>query len=118
MERALSAPDSGTWVGVLGSEGAAGGFLHAEISGNVADIRLAAVSPASAGIGGPELFRGALHEFSRRGATQVTARVSAANTGVMNVYAALGFRFHEPEVVLHWHRPGAGHLVPPNGPDR
>lgn len=110
MERALSEGE-GTWVAVAGPPGSVRGFLHAEISGSAADIRLAAVDPDGGGIAGPELFRGALHEFSRRGVRRVTARLSAANCPVLNVYASLGFRFDEPESVLHWHSPHASHLV-------
>ena len=112
VERALTEPHPGTLVLVIGSEGAPGGFLHAEIDKGVADIRLAAVEASAAGIAGPELFRGALHEFASRGATQATARISAANSAVLNIYASLGFRFDEPEIVFHWHRPNAAHLVP------
>jgi hypothetical protein len=110
MERALAGGE-GTWVAVAGPPGSVRGFLHAEISGSAADIRLAAVDPDGAGIAGPELFRGALHEVARLGARRVTARMSAANCAVLNVYASLGFRFDEPESVLHWHSPDASHLV-------
>jgi len=58
------------------------------------------------------LFRGALRELASRGASQATARISATNTAVLNIYASLGFRFHEPELVFHWHAPTATHLVP------
>ena len=50
-----------------------------------------------------------MHE---RGYTRAKARISAANTAVVNIYAALGFQFTKPEVVLHWHSPGARHLQP------
>lgn len=111
MERILAGPGPGTWIGVVGPEGLPGGYLHAEITEGRADIRLAAVDRGAAGIAGPELFRGAIHEFAHRGVDQVTARVSAANTSVLNIYASLGFRFHEPEAVFHWHRPRGRNLV-------
>ncbi len=111
MERVFDAPAPGTWVGVVGSVGSPGGFLHAEIASGVADIRLAAVDRDAAGIAGPELFRGAVHEFAARGVHSVTARISAVNSGVLNIYASLGFRFHEPEIVFHWHRPAAPGLL-------
>jgi hypothetical protein len=112
VERALAEPTPGTLVEVIGSEGAPLGFLHAEIERGTADIRLAAVDGSAAGIAGPELFRGALRELASRGASQATARISAGNTAVLNIYASLGFRFHEPELVFHWHAPTATHLVP------
>lgn len=123
IERACAAPSSGSWIGVVGPPGAPRGFLQAEISAGpgisgatedsvrTADIRLAAVDPESAGIAGPELFLGSLHELVRRGVSSVTARISAVNSAVWNIYASLGFRFHEPELVFHWHRPGSKHLV-------
>lgn len=111
IERALTKSPTG-WVAVVGPPGEPGGFLQVEIAaGGVADIRLAAVDPGAAPIAGPELFLGALHELARRGVSGVTARFSAVNTGVANIYAALGFRFHEPELVFHWHRPGSSRLV-------
>ncbi|HYK40848.1 MAG TPA: hypothetical protein VE007_00570 [Thermoanaerobaculia bacterium] len=113
MQRAL-AEGEGTWVAVAGPPGSVRGFLHAQISGPAADIRLAAVDADAAGIAGPELFRGAVHELSRRGVRRVTARMSAANCSVLNIYASLGFRFDEPESVLHWHSPDAPHLVSPD----
>jgi hypothetical protein len=112
IERALAEPTPGTLVEVVGQEGAARGFLHAELEKAAADIRLAAVDREAAGIAGPELYRGALRELASRGATQATARISAANTAVLNIYASLGFRFHEPELVFHWHAPMAKHLIP------
>jgi ribosomal protein S18 acetylase RimI-like enzyme len=112
LERALAQPRPGTLVEVVGQEGAPRGFLHAELEKAAADIRLAAVDPEAAGIAGPELYRGALRELAARGAAQATARISAANTAVLNIYASLGFRFHEPELVFHWHAPMATHLIP------
>lgn len=115
IERALAEVSSGGstgWVGVVGPPGEPAGFLQVAIAASgVADIRLAAVDPEAAPIAGPELFLGALHELARRSVSAVTARFSAINTGVANVYASLGFRFHEPELVFHWHRPDSSRLV-------
>jgi hypothetical protein len=115
IERALAEPSSSAWIAAVGPPGKPNGFLQTEIAGNDAaaraDIRLAAVDRESAGIAGPELFVGALHELARRGVSAVTARISAVNTSVWNIYASLGFRFHEPELVFHWHRPGSTRLV-------
>jgi hypothetical protein len=36
-------------------------------------------------------------------------KVPAANTGVLNLYAELGFRFAHPEVILHWHAKRISH---------
>ena len=120
IEGALGEASAGGWIGVTGPPGAPTGFVQAEIAvsreadrdaATTADIRLAAVDRESAGIAGPELFLGAMHEFARRDVSSVTARISAVNSAVWNIYASLGFRFHEPELVFHWHRPGSRHLV-------
>ncbi len=111
MERALTEPVPGTWIGVLGAPGQPAGFVHAEQEGEQADIRLLASDAANGGLAGPALLLGALHELSARGATRVTAQLSPANSAALNVYAANGFQFHRPEVILHWSRPGAPHLL-------
>ncbi len=98
---------------MVGPPGRPAAFLHAETEASVADIRLAAADPEKASLGGPELVLGALHALASRGARRVTARLSAANSAAMNVYASLGFRFHDPSLVLHWIRPGAPHLAAP-----
>lgn len=113
--RALAEPSAGTRMIVVGPPERASGFLHAEVEGGRADIRLAAVAREQGGIAGPELFRGALRLLAEEGTGQATARVSAGNTPVLNVYAALGFRFHDPDIVLHWHAPESRHLEPLEG---
>lgn len=110
VDRALAEPGPGAFVGVIGPPGSPQGFLYAEIADGAADIRLAAVRP-EAGVAGPELFRGALAALASRNVSKVTARISAVNVAVSNIYAALGFRFHDPEIVLHWHRPASSRLV-------
>lgn len=115
IQRAISEPSPTTWIGVVGPPGQPAAFLHAELEAGVADIRLTAADPARAGLAGPELVLGALHALASRGARRVTARLSAANSAAMNVYASLGFRFHEPALVFHWIRRGAPHLGAPRG---
>jgi RimJ/RimL family protein N-acetyltransferase len=112
-QRAISEPNGATWIGVVGPAGQPAAFLHAEMESGVADIRLTAADPEKAGVAGPELVLGTLHALASRGTRRVTARLSAANSAAMNVYASLGFRFHDPALVLHWIRPGAPHLAAP-----
>jgi ribosomal protein S18 acetylase RimI-like enzyme len=106
IEDALSSPSEVTSVFVVGALGEPAGFLHAHREGRLADLRLVAVDPERPGIAGPELFVGSLRALASAGAEEATARLSAANTAAVNLYAGLGFRFHEAEVVLHW-RPAA-----------
>ena len=128
MERALADPSPGTWIGVLGPPGEPAGFVHAELDPDkeTADIRLLATESAApaaatkgaagtagplAGLAGPALLLGSLHELAAAGASRAIARLSPANSAALNVYASLGFQFHDPAVVLHWSRPGAPHLL-------
>ena len=100
-------------VFTVGPPGKPIGFLHVAFENAVADIRLAAVDPENdLGVAGLALYEGALRLLHERGCTRAKARISAANTAVVNVYAGLGFQFSKPEVVLHWHSPGASHLHP------
>ena len=105
VERALDGADPSDRVYAIGPEGAPRGFLHARLDGDVADLRLAAVDASTAGLDGYALFAGGLAALRGDGAARATARISAQNVGVMNLYAGLGFRFSDPEVVLHWHGP-------------
>jgi RimJ/RimL family protein N-acetyltransferase len=111
MERALADSRAGAWVGVVGPPGEPAGFAHAELAGDAADLRLLASDPSTPGPIGLELVVGALRHLAGGGARRATARLTPANTPALNVYASLSFRFHEPEIVLHWHRPGAPHLA-------
>jgi len=118
IEQALARPSPGTWIGALGPPGQPVGFVHAERDGELADIRLVAADPEKAGLAGPALLIGALHVLAADGATRVTAQLSAGNSAALNMYASARFHFHQPEVVLHWSRPGAPHMRPSSAPDR
>lgn len=113
LDNALSRPGPGTRVFALGAAGHPTGFFHVEIEAAAADLRLAAVDPAgNAGIAGFALYAGVLQALASLGVQRVSARLTATNTSVVNLYAALGFRFTEPEVVRHWHSATGPHLVP------
>jgi GNAT superfamily N-acetyltransferase len=106
IERALSDPSPETRVGVVGPPGAPAGFVHTELEKELGDIRLFASDPDAALLAGPALLLGALLDLAQRGATRVTAQISAANAAALNLYASLRFQFHDPEAVFHWTRPG------------
>jgi RimJ/RimL family protein N-acetyltransferase len=113
MRSALTRRSAGQDVFAVGPPGKPIAFLHAAFENTSVDIRLAAVDPESDfGVAGLALYEGALRLLHERGYTRAKARISAANTAVVNIYAALGFQFTKPEVVLHWHSPGAPHLHP------
>jgi hypothetical protein len=112
VRRALTATDSGDRVYVLGSPGQARGFFHVVVAGELADLRLGAVDTSlDAGIAGFSLYAGTLAALKQIGARQAIAKIQAANTAVMNIYSALGFRFSHPEAVFHWHALEAPHLL-------
>ncbi len=115
MQNALVTTDDSEFVFVCGPQGAPTGFLHAVVRGGVADLRLAGVADVpNGGILGPSLFSGALAQLVARGARQATARLSAGNLAVLNLYGSLGFVFTAAEAIYHRHSASARHLAPAN----
>ena len=107
IENALASDDPSVVVYVLGESGSTGGFFHVVVSGHTADLRLAAVDESlQRTLAGFDLYAATLADLKRRGVREAVSKISVTNTGVMNVYAMLGFRFGRPECVLHWHAPG------------
>ena len=101
---ALSGRDSRDRMYVMGEPGDTRCFFHVRVEGESADLRLAAVRPDLQG--GPigfRLYQAVLQELHTQGVRHVTARLSANNTAVLNLYASLGFHFSHADVVLHWH---------------
>ncbi len=104
--RALDDSSPETRVGVVGEPGAPAGFVHTVLAREIGDVRLIASDPGAAPLAGPALLLGAVRDLVERGAARVTALISAANAATLNLYAPLGFRFHDPEAVFHWSLPG------------
>lgn len=106
IRNALSGSNPDNYVFVLGQPGAIVGFMDVVVSGGRADLRLGAVdpdmSPSSPGAGFL-LYAESIRKALELGATSAIAKIASANTPVLNIYSALGFRFSKPEVVLHWH---------------
>jgi GNAT superfamily N-acetyltransferase len=89
---------------VMGDAGQPTCFFHLVQDGDAADLRLAAVRPdLQGGPLGYRLYQAVLFELQRNGVKRVSARCSATNTPVVNLYAKLGFHFAHPDVILHWH---------------
>jgi len=113
IRNALAARSGREFVFVTGPVGAPTGFMHATLDGTCATLHLAAVdADQNAGILGPALFVSALHELVAKGARSAKARLAAANTVVLSLYASLGFTFPEAEAVFHLHAADATHLEP------
>jgi hypothetical protein len=104
MRRALKEKNSVDRVYVLGQPGSVDGFYHVTVEDTTADLRLAAVAPALKGtMVGFDLYVAVLIILKTLGVRRVDTNISAANTAVLNVYAALGFRFSDAEAIYHWH---------------
>jgi L-amino acid N-acyltransferase YncA len=104
MQTALSGSKPEDRVFVLGKSGQVLGFYHVTVEGDLSDLRLAAIAPDLKRTGvGIDLYVGVLETLRNMGIRRVISRISSANTGVMNIYALLGFRFSHPEVIYHWH---------------
>lgn len=104
VHNALTGGNPADHVFVLGKPGEVTGFMNAVIRNGVADLRLGAVNPDNAlGFAGFSLYAETLRASAELGATTAIATISAANTAVLNVCAALGFQFSQPEAIFHWH---------------
>jgi GNAT superfamily N-acetyltransferase len=107
VQNALSGEKPEDRVFVLGKPGEVLGFYHVTIEGEMSDLRLAAVAPHLKQTGaGVDLYAAVLHELRNLGIRRAVSTISAANSGVLNVYSLLGFRFSKPEIIYHWHAPG------------
>jgi RimJ/RimL family protein N-acetyltransferase len=66
---------------------------------------LTAIAPTHQGKGiGRRLWAAMVRRHFESGASRVETTISAHNPPVMNIYAALGFRFGAPRMTLHWVR--------------
>ena len=111
--RAFESPDPADAVLTLEGEGRPAGFFHVRTVERRSSLRLGAVDPEqNTGLGGHGLFVETLRWLRQEGARAVTAEIAAANTGVVNIYARLGFHFTGLEVTMHLHSPEAPYLRP------
>ncbi len=108
VKNAFTTPDGGDRMFILGQPGEVSGFFHLVVRGDLGDLRLAAIDPRiSTGGRGYELYLNALHALRNCGVRRVTAKISAANTAVLDIYTTFGFRFSKPRLIFHWHTPDA-----------
>jgi hypothetical protein len=115
IARALSGENPADRVYVAHRLGAVSGFFHVALRGETADLRLAALEPGvQGGTLGFSMYLDVLNMLKSVGVRRATAKLSAGNTAVLNLYSALGFHFSSPEMTLHWHAQGAPHLVDTN----
>jgi len=119
MRLALKDAGSDDKVLVLGAPGAVIGFMNVIVRNGHADLRLGAIDPSNEfGFLGFFLYAEVLRWMRNMGVRRASAKISAANTRVLNVCAKLGFQFSNAEAVYHWHSPDATHLLPTLFPER
>ena len=117
MAAAMDSPSEADQVFVVGKPGAPRGFFHVAVMGEFAHMKLAAAdAELGSGLEGYALYEGTLRKLREAGVRRAEAVFSPSNPAVMNLYAALGFRFAEPEVIFHRHATGA--CRPKAGDDR
>lgn len=108
IQRALSSNDPNERVFVLGGPGKVIAFMHVLIHGGRADLRLGAADPDNEiGFAGFSLYAETLRALQKLSVSTVSAKISASNTRVLNIFATLEFHFSCPRVTLHWHAPNA-----------
>lgn len=114
VAKELGSPQPGMKFFVCGEAGHPTAFMLVQVEEKRARWYLGGVSrTASNGLLGPMLFAAVLNEMEQAGIRSVTAKISAANTPVLNIYSALGFEAAQPEFTLHLHAPDSPHLLPP-----
>ncbi|MBI2685882.1 MAG: hypothetical protein HYX27_06180 [Acidobacteria bacterium] len=112
IQAALNREDPHEHVLVLGQPNSVIGFMNVTLTGGHADLRLAAIDPDNEiAFAGYSLYLETMRAVHIRGAKSISAKISAANTRILNLCAMLGFQFSNPEMTLHWHSPEASHLV-------
>ena len=103
VDRALAGPGPGQCFLVTGPVGSPTAFMFFTVKDGHADWHLAGAARSAASFApGPMLFAGVLDALESQGVRSVFSKISAANTSVLNIYAALGFRFSSPEYTFHW----------------
>lgn len=85
-------------------DGEPAAFMALTTEGETAELVLAGTRPAAAALALP-LWTAVLTLLREEGIRRVSTTISAANLGVVNLYASLGFRFEQALVGLHLHRP-------------
>lgn len=95
-------------VHVAREDGAVAGlFVTEDGADGTVYWHLTAIGPGHQGRGlGKRLWLTMLRLHQEQGMRVVETRISGHNTPVVNLYAALGARFRDPEITLHWVRLG------------
>ncbi|MGU9981119.1 GNAT family N-acetyltransferase [Phreatobacter sp. HK31-P] len=81
-----------------------GAFLAFRVEDGTAEFVLGGTRPEQAVLAHP-FWSAVLGRLRQDGVRRVETVISAANLGVLNLYARLGFQAHETLIGLHLHRP-------------
>jgi len=112
MTNAFTSLGQGSRLYLTGEVGHATGFFHVNLDGEYAYITIIAVAPdKQGGRTGLDLAAGALADLKAIGIRKMNSKISAMNSGVMNLAVFLGWRLADAHAVFHWHAPDAPHLV-------
>lgn len=78
------------------------GFFVIKCIGKSAEIRLNGIKPDKKGKGlGKAMYISIISTLKDLGYEKVSSRISLNNLPVLNIYSSLGFKFHNPLIVLH-----------------
>lgn len=83
---------------------AVAGFLHLVIKGVEADLRLGGIDKKYQGsIYGVGLFCQVFNKLREEGIKKLSAKISAVNLDIVNMYGAMGFKFADAVAIFHRH---------------
>ena len=105
IENAIDCPKEGECVFVAEHAGQVSAFMIVQRFGGAARWQLGGVAPdESTAMLGPLFFSGVADALESKGFKSARAKISAANTGVLNLYSTMGFIATKPEWVFHLHK--------------
>jgi hypothetical protein len=103
-------------VYVVGKPGGVKGFFQLRLVEDRAEVGIMGVAETAKGSPAAlDLMTGMHLDLKALGTRWITAKISAANTRVINLVAHFGYRFRSARATFHWHAPVAPHLLPPRG---
>ena len=106
-------------VYVVGKPGNVKGFFQLRLVEDRAEVGIMGVAESAKGSPAAlDLMTGMHLDLKALGTRWITAKISAANTRVINLVSHFGYRFRNAQATFHWHAPEAPHLLPPGAISR
>lgn len=104
IESAIDSPKEGECVFVAEHGGQVSAFMIVQKNGGTAQWQLGGVAgDESTALLGPLFFSGIADALEAMGFKSARAKISAANTSVLNLYSNMGFLATKPEWIFHLH---------------